>query len=198
MCLANLKARGLNPAVVHRIGRDGPQGLLEALDTQVPQAQSQRCTEHKVRGFERYLTYQALPTSDAQAGAAVPETTARQPRRQAIPHQARQVFQAESPAEARQRLQALVANWEPVEPKAVPHFTWGIQRCFTFYQFDVSLHSLIRSTNWLERFFREFRNQADEIGAFPNEASCLTVFHLVMVRQHAKHDRVDFAKTERQ
>jgi len=55
---------------------------------------------------------------------------------------------------------------------------------------------LIRSTNVLERFFREFRNKADEIGAFPNEDSCLTVFHLVMVREHAKHDRVDFAKTD--
>ena len=58
-----------------------------------------------------------------------------------------------------------------------------------------ALHELIRSSNLLERFFREFRNKSDEIGAFPNEDSCLAVFHLVMVREHAKHDRVDFAKT---
>jgi hypothetical protein len=45
------------------------------------------------------------------------------------------------------------------------------------------------------RFFREFRNKADEISAFPNETSCLTLFFLVMLREHAKHDRLHVAKT---
>jgi transposase-like protein len=30
----------------------------------------------------------------------------------------------------------------------------------------------------------------DEIGAFPNEDSCLTIFFLVLQRDHAKHDRL--------
>ena len=67
--------------------------------------------------------------------------------------------------------------------------------CLNFYAFDRSIHGLIRSTNLLERFFREFRTKADEIGAFPNESSCLTVFHLIVVRDHAKHDRGPTAKT---
>lgn len=196
-CLAHLIARGLQPALVQLVGSDGTNGLLEAMQTHLPQAKSQRCTEHKARGLERYLTYQDLPASDAQTGTPLPEATARQQRRQEIQHEARQVFQAETETEARQRLEAFVTKWETVEPKAVHSFTWGIQRCFTFYQFDTSLHPLIRSTNLLERFFREFRNKADEIGAFPNETSGLTVFYLVMAREHAKHNRVDFAKTER-
>ncbi|MGB7414095.1 MAG: hypothetical protein WA902_07790 [Thermosynechococcaceae cyanobacterium] len=32
-------------------------------------------------------------------------------------------------------------------------------------------------------------NKADEIGAFPNEESCLTLFFLVLQRDHAKHNR---------
>ena len=63
----------------------------------------------------------------------------------------------------------------------------GIERTFTFYQFDARLHIRIRTTNLLERFFREFRAKADEIGAFPNATSCLTVFALVVERDHAKH-----------
>ena len=43
-----------------------------------------------------------------------------------------------------------------------------------------------RSISLFERFFREFRAKADEIGAFPNETSCLTVFHLGLVRERAK------------
>ena len=109
--------------------------------------------------------------------------------------EALEIFEADTRAEAEIRLAAFAAKWEALETKAVHNFRWGIQRCFTFYQFEKSLHPMIRSSNLLERFFREFRNKSDEIGVFPNEPSCLTLFYLVLVREHAKHDRVDFAKT---
>jgi transposase-like protein len=50
-------------------------------------------------------------------------------------------------------------------------------------------------TNRLERFLREFRTKSDEIGAFPNAVSCLVVFHLIVIRDDAKHDRAHTAKT---
>jgi Transposase, Mutator family len=59
----------------------------------------------------------------------------------------------------------------------------------SFYQFESGLHHHIRTTNYLERLFREFRTKSDEIGAFPNETSCLTMFCLVVERDHAKPDR---------
>jgi transposase-like protein len=64
----------------------------------------------------------------------------------------------------------------------------------TFYQFDESLHCHIRTTNRLERLFREFRTKSDEIGAFSYEVSCLTIFFLVIERDHAKHSRKAVAK----
>jgi len=73
--------------------------------------------------------------------------------------------------------------------------TLDIDLNLTFYQFDPALHALIRSTNLSERFFREFRTKADEIRAFPNELTCLTLFHLIVVREHTKHDRGKVAKT---
>ena len=73
--------------------------------------------------------------------------------------------------------------------------TKDVDACLTFYQFDQSLHVLLRSTNLLERFFRAFRTKSDEIGAFPNAVSCLVVFHLIVIRDDAKHDRGQTAKT---
>lgn len=67
-----------------------------------------------------------------------------------------------------------------------------IELTFTFYQFETELHPRIRTSNLLERLFEEFRRQADEIGAFPNEMSCLTLFFLVVQRDHAKHNRPFF------
>lgn len=191
----HLLARHLDAATVKMVVSDGTKGLLDVLPTYLPNAALQRCTVHKVRGFERYLQYKDLPQADAQTGASLTQEQARQQRRQAMKGEALNIFEAPTRTEAEARLAAFEAKWEALEPQSVHNFKWGLKRCFTFYEHAVALHPLIRSTNLLERFFREFRNKADEIGAFPNEDSCLSVFHLVMVREHTKHDRVDFAKT---
>jgi len=54
---------------------------------------------------------------------------------------------------------------------------------------------LVICDNTIERFFREFRTKSDEIGAFPNELSSLVIFHLIVIRDDAKHDRGRTAKT---
>jgi len=150
---------------------------------------------HKVRGIERYLGYGDLPETDPETGHRLEPGQARQQRRTAILGEAHEVFEAETRGEAQARLAAFNEKWQALEPKAVRNFNWGIKRCLVFYDFASSLHRLIHSTNLIERFFREFRAKADEIGSFPNEGSCLTLFYLVMVREHAKHHRLDFAKT---
>jgi len=193
--LQHLIARGLDPQAVKVLVSDGTKGLSDVYRSYLPKASLQRCTVHKVHGFARYLTYGDLPSTDPQTGQPWSVEAARGQRRQAMRKQALEIFEAPSQPEAKGRLAAFVNHWGPLEPKAVRSFVWGIKRCFTFYQLDPAWHPLARSTNLLERFFREFRNKADEIGAFPNEDSCLTIFHLVMVREHAKHNRVDFAKT---
>lgn len=190
----HLIARGLDPRAVKLLVSDGSQGLTAARKQRLPQAQQQRCITHKVRGMKPYLTYAQLPETD-DSGRALAAAEAKQQRWQAIKQAAYAIFDAPTLAEAKQRFATFTAQWEALEPKAVHAFRWGIERTFTFYSFDKELFVHIRTTNHLERFFREFRNKADEIGAFPNETSCLTLFFLVMLREHAKHDRLQVAKT---
>jgi len=92
-------------------------------------------------------------------------------------------------------LAAFRTTWGSLEAEVVRLLTKDVAACLTFYQFEHPLHWLIRSTNLLERFFREFRTKSDEIGAFPNDISCLVVFHLIVIRDDAKHDRGHTAKT---
>lgn len=192
--LDNMIARGLQPEVVKLLVSDGSKGLKAAMEQRLPQAQQQRCTTHKVRGMKPYLTYAQLPEID-DAGRALTKAEAKKYRWQAIKQDAYDIFEAPTRQEAQQRLTAFTSKWKLLEPKAVHVFRWGIKRTFTFYDFDKELFVHIRTTNHLERFFREFRNKSDEIGAFPNETSCLTLFFLVMLRDHAKHDRFQVAKT---
>jgi transposase-like protein len=193
--LAALKRRGLDPQAVRMVVSDGSSGLPAALAQELPLAQQQRCTVHKIRGLERYFCYRDLVRSDPATQAPLTFEQARRLRRQQLSTDAHAIFDAPSRTEAEARLASFQTTWGILEPEVVRMLSKDIELSLTFYQFDVALHSHIRSTNLLERFFREFRTKADEIGAFPNELSCLTLFHLIATRDHAKHDRGKVAKT---
>ena len=145
--------------------------------------------------MKRYLTYQHLPESAPEGESAVDQPTPKKQRWLDIKSDAYAIYDAETYDQAQQLLQAFTIKWQSIEPKAVHAFKWGIKRTFSYYQFDPALYPHIRTTNLIERLFREFRAKADEIGAFPNEASCLTLFFLVVRREHAKHNRPFLAKT---
>ena len=193
--LAALKRRGLDPNAVRMVVSDGSTGLPAALAKELPSAQQQRCVVHKIRGLERQFCYRALLTSHPTTQAGLTFEQARRLRRQQLTTDAHAIFEAPTRAEAVERLATFQATWEDVEPEVVRKLAQGIESSLTFYQFDIALHPLVRSTNLLERFFREFRTKSDEIGAFPNELTCLTVFHLIVTRDHAKHDRGATAQT---
>jgi len=189
----HLLQRGLDAQKVALVVSDGTKGLLAAMEQRFPKAQQQRCITHKVRGMKPYLTYQKLPQED-ENGQVLAETEAKKRYWQQLKQDAYTIYDADTYDQAQDRLQTFIEKWLQLEPRAVHAFTWGLERTFSFYEFDKELHRHIRTTNHLERFFREFRTKADEIGAFPNETSCLTLFFLVMRRDHAKHDRFSLAK----
>jgi putative transposase len=193
--LATLKQRGLDADAVRMVVSDGSSGLPSALAQELPQSQQQRCVVHKVRGLERSFCYRDLLRSDPTSQAPLTFEAARRMRREQVTTDAHAVFEAPTRKEAHQRLATFQDNWGQLEAEVLRRLSQDIETSFTFYQFDIALHTLIRSTNLLERFFREFRTKADEIGAFPNELACLTVFHLIVVRDDAKHNRGKVAKT---
>ncbi len=184
--LQQLVARGMNALAVQLVVSDGTKGLLSALATVLPAAQLQRCITHKVRGMKRYLQY---------GGLTAPTAAEQQQRWQELKTEAYTIYKAADCAGARQRLAEFTAKWQAQEPAAVHNFRWGIERTLVFYQFAPELWPRIRTTNLLERRFRTFRTRADEIGAFPNETSCLGLFFMIARYEHAKLDRPFMANT---
>lgn len=184
--LQQLVARGLDPNAVQLVVSDGTKGLLPALAAVLPRAQLQRCITHKVRGMQRYLQYGELTT---------PTAPQQHQRWREIKADAYAIYDAPDAPSARQRLAEFTTKWQSLEPAAVHSFTWGIERTFVFYQFDPALWPRIRTTNLLERRFRTFRTRADEVGAFPNETSCLGLFFMIARYEHAKFDRPFMANT---
>ena len=188
----SLIRRGLDPHHLELVVSDGSLGLPSAMKKCFPLAQQQLCITHKIRGIERHLTYYHLPSVTA-TGSSLKTKEARKQRSFEITSDAYKIYQAPQVSDAQSLLKAFEEKWQPIEPDAVRTFLKDIELTFTFYQFDDSLHRHLRTTNHLERLFREFRTKSDEIGAFPNETSCLTLFCLVVQRDHAKHDRRNYA-----
>ena len=170
------------------VSSDGGLGLPAAMQKCFLSSQQQRCITHKVRGIERHLNYSGLPQS-TPTGQPLKISEARQQRRFEIISDAYQIYETDLESDAQLRLQDFQEKWQLTEPDAVRTFIKDVQVTFSFYQSDAELHHHIRTTNHLERLFREFRTKSDEIGAFPNETSCLSVFWLVVERDHAKHNR---------
>jgi len=184
--LQQLVERGLTPQTVRLVVSDGTKGLRAALKAVLPQAHLQRCITHKVRGMQRYLQY---------GGLTAPTSAQQQQRWHDIETDAYAIYDAEDSATARQRMAEFRAKWQTLEPKAVHNFQWGFTRTLEFYHFAPALWPRIRTTNLLERRFRTFRTRADEIGAFPNETSCLGLFFMIARYEHAKLDRPFMANT---
>ncbi len=193
--VTTLLGRGMDATAVQMVVSDGSTGLPAALATYLPDAKQQRCVVHKIRGLERAFCYRDLTLIDPVTGEPLTHEAARRLRRQHLSTDAHAIFEAPTRAQAETRLAAFRATWGALEAEVVRLLTKDVDACLTFYQFDQALHRLIRSTNLLSRFFREFRTKSDEIGAFPNDMSCLVVFHLIVIRDDAKHDRGHTAKT---
>ena len=189
----HLIERGLEPKAVELVVSDGSSGLPAAMAKVLPHAKQQRCITHKVRGMKKYLSYQQLPQQNEQ-GQVLTDSDAKKQRCFEIQNDYYENYKATSEQEAQARLALFVEKWDGIEPKAVSTFERDIELTFNYYQFAAELHPRIRTSNLLERLFEEFRRKSDELGAFPNEKSCLTLFFLVVQRDHAKHDRSMVAK----
>ncbi len=185
----------MDASALQLVVSDGRSGLPAARATKLPQAKQQRGVGHKIRGLERAFCYRNLTTTDPIRQERRTHEAARRLRRPQLTTEAHAIVAAPTRAEAEARLAQFRMPWGTLEPEVVRLLSKDVDAGLTFYQCDQSLHALIRSTNLLERFFREFRTKADEIGSFPNEMSCLVVFHLIVIRDDAKHNRGQTAKT---
>src|SRR6266545_6822090 len=153
--LAALTHRGLNPDAVRMVVSDGTTGLPAALTQELPAAQQQRCTVHKIRGLERQFCYRDLLMTDPTTQNALSFEQARRLRRAQLTTDAHAIFEAPTRTEAEQRLASFRTTWGQREPEVVRLLTKDIALSLTFYQFDVSLHPLVRSTNLLEIVFSQ-------------------------------------------
>lgn len=168
--LADLIRRGLpSPKLVIC---DGNQGLLRAVGEAWPETGLQRCIAHRMRNV-----LDKCPKAHHEA----------------VKRGLRAIFYAEDEAEARRLAAQFTDRWEREFPAMTRCLTSALDSCLTFYRFPPEHWQRIRTSNILERCFKEVRRRTNVVGRFPTEESALTLVWAVLVGDTAKWRGVKMA-----
>ena len=158
--LRSLRSRGL--AGVALCVSDAHEGLKAAI-AKVLGCPWQRCTVHFLRDMLGHCTRAQQPM---------------------IATAIRQIFAAESAAEARERLAGVAAALQQSAPKVARLLTEAEEELLAFMSFPVEHWSKLRSTNPLERVNREVGRRSDVVGIYPNDAALIRLAGALLIEQN--------------
>jgi putative transposase len=159
--LNDLYHRGLDGANLKLIVTDGCKGLHAALAVVYPYVPRQRCWVHKLRNVANKLprTIQAACLKEAKT-----------------------IYQAPTRREAVARFRHWERRWQRIAPKAVACLREDLDDLLTVFDFPKAQRVKLRTTNVIERCFREVRRRTRPIGCFTNAASCDRIIYAVFHR----------------
>ena len=124
--------------------------MRAALGLVWPQVPLQRCWAHKLRNIA-----DKVPEKE---GSCVREAAA--------------MYQASSRREAQRSIRRWAWKWRSRRPRAVACVERDLEELLTFYAFPPAHWRKIRTTNIIERAFREVRRCTRPMSSFTNPASC--------------------------
>jgi putative transposase len=148
--LQGLFLRGLEGRRLRLVVTDGSSGLRAALGLVWPQVPRQRCWAHKLRNIG-----DKVPRKE---GSCVREAAA--------------MYRAASRQQAQGSFRRWAHKWRPLRPRAVACLERDLEELLTFYDFPPHHWQKIRTTNIIERAFREVRRRTRPMSSFTNPASC--------------------------
>ncbi|MDQ7841039.1 MAG: IS256 family transposase [bacterium] len=157
--LINLAARGLVGERLALITTDGHRGLHAALELVYPTAPRQACWVHVLRNVA-----QRLRVRDRERCLTL----------------ARRIYEARSRPAAETALRQWARLWEPIAPAAVACLLRDWEALLAFYTVPQRDWRKTRTTNAIERAFREVRRRTSPMTCFTNDASCDRITYAVV------------------
>ncbi|HKT17871.1 MAG TPA: IS256 family transposase [Stellaceae bacterium] len=149
--LGDLFRRGLVGDTLEMICVDGGAGLLAALPTAYPGIPVQRCWAHKIRNV-----LDKVRAAD----------------RDAVKHHLHAVMKAKTVPQARSAARRFADRWEKTYPKAVACLRDDLDELLTCWRYkSLDQRKQVRTTNAIERRFREVRRRTRPMGVFSDRTS---------------------------
>ena len=146
----NLYVRGLKGEHLKLIAMDGSAGLKAASELVYPHAKIQRCWAHKLRNVANYC---------------------KKKYEEDLITEARKIYQATDRSKAVAEFKAWKKSWQKITPEAVHCLEKDLEELLNFLDCPKSHQIKIRTTNAIERAFREVRRRTRVFSCFSNTAS---------------------------
>jgi putative transposase len=164
--LNDLYQRGLTGEGVEIITIDGCPGLARALQVVYPRIPIQRCWAHKVRNILDRL---------------------RKSEREEAKQGLRKIYNARTRRSALNAVIRFGARWEQTYPEAVRCLVKDIEELLAFFRFtDPEWRKTVRTTNAIERRFREVRRRTRPMGVFSDRTSIERILFAVFEYENRK------------
>ncbi|MBI5026240.1 MAG: IS256 family transposase [Nitrospirae bacterium] len=157
--LNNLYNRGLTGEMLGLIITDGNAGLENAVDYVYPKVKRQRCWAHKLRNVSNYL---------------------RKKDQDKCIKEARAIYNAKNRQEAVEAYNKWTKKWRSVCPKAVKCIEKDMEELLNFYSCPKEIRIKVRTTNVIERAFREVRRRTRPMSCFNNTQSIERIVYAVL------------------
>jgi putative transposase len=157
--LRGLIDRGLSG--VRLVVSDDHEGIKAAVAGELPGTEWQRCVVH----FERNVLAH-VPASEMSE----------------VAEDLKAIFKVRRQKTARELAKGFVELYGSHFPKAVSVFEAGIDDALSYLSFPGNHHARLRTTNMLERLFREVKRRTRVVGVFPNEVSASTLATEIALR----------------
>jgi len=149
--LGDLVRRGLTGDGLEMIGVDGGSGLLAALPTAYPGVPVQRCWAHKIRNVLDKVRVADQPDVKADL---------------------HEIMNARTLPQARSAARRFADRWEHDYPKAVRCLRDDLDELLTCWRYSsLAERKKVRTTNAIERRFREVRRRTRPMGVFSDRTS---------------------------
>lgn len=164
--LNHLYQRGLKGETLKLIVVDGGKGLLGALELVYGQVPLQRCWAHKSRNVLNHV---------------------RRADQQKVKRSLHRISHAPNLREAQKAAQRFVLRWKATYPKAVQCLQKDLPELLTFLQVKTERPpSVLRTTNAIERRFREVRRRSRPMGTFSDRTSMERILYSVFTYENLK------------
>jgi len=164
--LNNLYRRGLLGENLKLVIVDGGKGLLASLPLVYSQVPLQRCWAHKTRNVLNYV---------------------KRADQEALKKDLHRISHAKNIRLAQQAAQRLVGKWQRLYPQATQCLKADLPELLTFFQISVPLPpTALRTTNAIERRFREVRRRTRPMGVFSDHTSIDRILYSVFMYENMK------------
>lgn len=156
--LTSLYNRGLKGKGLKLVVTDGGKGLINALQTVYPDVPMQRCWAHKTRNIT-----DKVKRSD----------------RDRVKRDIRLIYNATTIRQARGAARRFADRWQNRYPKAVDCLRYDLDELLQFLKLDQDWQQRARTTNAIERRFREVRRRTRPMGVFSDRTSVERILYAV-------------------